>query len=281
MTESPHILATTDETFERDVIERSKQTPVVVDFWATWCQPCLMLAPVLEKLAEEFAGKFVLVKAETDHNQSAASEFNVSSIPAVFGVVGGQVVDFFAGVAPETQLREWLGGLVLQGEAQAAANLVDSDPAAAETQYRALIEKLPREPALQIGLGRALAAQQKTADARTIIEQLEARGFLEPEGQKLKAALELGGHEGEDIAAIERRATAAPRDLALQLAWAQALAGAERYEAALEKSLAIVQAERTGPGEAARLLMLDIFRVLPEDSELTSTFRRRLATAMY
>src|SRR6188508_2780615 len=99
-TSSPWILDATDENFEREVFERSRELPIVVDFWAAWCGPCRLLAPVLEKLAVEFDGKFLLVKANTDEVPRWANEFNVSSIPAVFAVKGGQVVHFFEGVQP-------------------------------------------------------------------------------------------------------------------------------------------------------------------------------------
>ena len=90
------------------VLEGSKERLVVVDFWAEWCAPCRALGPVLEKLAEEFAGRFLLVKADTEQNQGAAAGFQVSGIPAVFAVIGGQVVDSFQGAMPEPQVKAWI-----------------------------------------------------------------------------------------------------------------------------------------------------------------------------
>ncbi|MEC8473482.1 MAG: thioredoxin domain-containing protein, partial [Planctomycetota bacterium] len=104
--ENPWLINTTDETFQVDVMERSKLGLVVVDFWAEWCAPCRMLGPVLEKLASESDGKFTLVKAETELNATAAGEFSVSGIPAVFAVVDGQVVDRFEGAMPEPAILE-------------------------------------------------------------------------------------------------------------------------------------------------------------------------------
>jgi putative thioredoxin len=279
--ESPWISSTTDATFEQDVLEVSKTRPVVVDFWATWCQPCLALKPVLERLAVEYDGRFQLVKAETEHNQSAAAQFNVSGIPAVFAVAGGELVDSFTGALPEAQIRPWLDRLLLTAEVVGVQGLETSDPAAAEAKYRALIEKLPREPSLTIGLARVLLALERIDEAKAIVEKLEERGFLEPEAQKLKASLDLAGMRGGNVGALEARAAAEPNNFDLQLELAEALAGAGQHEAALQRSLAILQQQKTGPGEKAKQLMLDLFRVLPADSELTSVYRRKLASALY
>ena len=280
-TESPYVRSTLDATFEADVIERSKSVPVVVDFWASWCQPCMLLKPLLEKLADEYTGKFVLVKAETEHNQAAAGEFNVSSIPAVYGVVDGTVVDFFQGFIPESHLRNFIDGLVLQGAVISVKKLETAEPVAAAAQYRELIAKLPREASLQIGLGRTLLAQNDIAGVQAIIAELEKRGFLEVEAEKLKAAVDLAGMQGGDLVALEAEAAAKPKDLALQLKVAEALAGAGRHAEALELALAIIQQQRGGAGEQARQLMVDLFRVLPGDSELVGTYRRKLASALF
>src|SRR5438045_2726980 len=101
-TANPNIIETSAATFERDVIERSRDVPVVVDFWATWCQPCRMLGPILEKLAVEANGAFVLVKAETERLPDIAAALGVRSIPAVFAIKGGRVVDSFVGLLPES-----------------------------------------------------------------------------------------------------------------------------------------------------------------------------------
>ena len=137
------IVQTTDATFDQDVLQRSRTVPVVVDFWAEWCRPCHLLAPMLERIAARFAGRFVLVKANTDQTQAAASQFRVQGIPAVFGFRDGELSDSFVGVPPESQIELWIEQL-LPTEAEqhsAEANkVVQIDPQAAEQEYRKALE---------------------------------------------------------------------------------------------------------------------------------------------
>ena len=278
---SPWILETSDETFDCDVFERSREIPVVVDFWAAWCQPCRMLAPLLEQAAREAHGKFLLVKAETDHCPRAAGEFNVQSIPAVFGVCGGEAVDFFQGLLSPEQLGQWLDRLTDLAEFTRASKLEASDPSAAEAVYRAFVEKHPQEPRAKIGLARALLAQDRVDECREIIERLAARGFLEPEAERVKAALDLHGKQSLDVAECRAAVERDPKDLPARWQLAQALAGHGEHQEALDQCLDLVRLDRKGLGEQARVLMLEMFRVLPEDSELTSNYRRKLSSALY
>lgn len=275
------VFETTEENFQRDVFERSKEVPVVVDFWAAWCQPCRMLAPLLEQAAKERAGKFVLVKAETDHNPKAAGELGVSSIPAVYGVSGGQVVDFFQGLLSPEQLGQWLDRLLEIAEFTRAGQLEATDAAAAEALYRALAERHPKESSPQIGLARVLLAQDNIDECRELLEKLAARGFLEPEAETVKSALDLRGKQSLDLPAARAAVEKYPKDLAARWQLAQALAGHGEHQAALDECLELVSLDRKGLGEQARVLMLEVFRVLPEDSELTGTYRRKLSSALY
>ncbi len=279
--DSPWIVNVTPDSFERDVFEKSRETVVVVDFWAAWCAPCRLLAPVLESLARTYDGKFTLVKANTDEVPEAATHFQVQGIPAVFGVVDGQVVDFFTGVVPETQIRDWLERLFTIQVFAEAQRLEESAPAAAEAKYRSLIEQAPNNAEFQIGLARSLLAQAQYEECQLVIDQLAKRGFLEPEAERVKASLELRGMQGVDVEALRTAAAAEPSNLAVQLQYAEALAGTQQYEAALQACLALVEQDKHGIGDSARQVMIDIFRVLPAGSELTSTYRRRLSTALY
>jgi len=275
------VVETTANRFETDVIERSRQLPVVVDFWAPWCAPCRMLGPVLERLAQECSGRFVLVKANTDEMPQIAAEFQVQSIPAVFGVIDGQVVDFFAGALPETHIRSWLDRLLQAGELVETESLEQTDPAGAAERYRRMLDDSPNNSVASIGLARCLVKLRRFDEARKLIERLEERGFLEPEAEQLKASLELESHQDIDLDSCRAAAEAAPDDLQARLTYAEALAGDHQYQAAMDIALTLVELDRHGVGEKARQLMVDIFRVLPGDSELVRDYRRKLAMLLF
>ncbi len=282
----PNIVETTDATFEQDVIARSKEVPVVVDFWAEWCGPCRMLGPILEKLADEYAGKFALVKANTEQAQTAAATFGVQSIPAVYAVRGGEVVDFFVGALPEGQIRGWLERILpspADEKVAEAERLVTDDPAAAETVFRAALDLDTDHVAAKIGLGQLLLEQGRTEESRELLDQLERRGFLESEAEKLKAALDLADKAADagDLDQCRAAVAAEPDNPEPKLRLAEALAAAGQYEEALESALDLVRNHKTDYGDAAKQVMLDVFQVLPSDSELTSKYRRQLATALY
>jgi putative thioredoxin len=285
-TQPSHVIDVTRETFEREVIEQSHERPVVVDFWAEWCAPCRTLGPVLEKLAGEFAGKFVLAKADSEALPEVAAEFGVRSIPAVFGVRDGRIVDAFVGALPESSIRAWLERLlptpaeVLVAEAK---ELEPVDAAAAEARYRSALALSPTYPAARAGLARALMHQDKLDLARAEIAALEGRGFLEPEAEAAKAELALrtqaGGTGG--VKASRAALAANPADPALRFKLAEALAASGANEEALELALALVEEHRKDLGEDARKLMVNVFQLLPPDSELAAEYRRKLSAALY
>lgn len=288
---SPWIIDATPENFQAEVMDRSRDVPIVVDFWAAWCQPCRTLAPLLESLAKEFDGQFVLVKADTEQVPEIAGQFQVQGIPAVFGVRDGQIVDFFNGLLPEPQLREWIERLIPSPAEQLviqARQQTDSNPAQAEEHLRAAMNLEPELVSAKIALADLMLADkahdpEKTAEANRIIVELEERGFLEPEAEKVKAALELR-QDGDSSGTVEncRAALAAdPENFALQLALAKSLAAESFYEEALQVALKLVEDDRHKTGEEGRALMVDVFKLLPEESELTSTYRRKLSTALY
>jgi putative thioredoxin len=280
-TSCPWVVNTTAASFERDVLERSFEVPVVVDFWAAWCAPCRALSPVLENLAAQYAGQFILVKADTDQVQEAAMQFQVQSIPAVFGIVAGEVVDFFAGALPETEIRTWLNRLLQGSRLVEAQRLEATDPQRAEQVYREILGDQPKDARALLGLGRLLVTQQRGDEAKAILAELESRGFLEPEAEKLKSALQLLDKGNVDLGALRQSVEAEPGNLELRLQLAQALAGSGIYEEAFEICLSLVEQDRHGVGEQARQVMVDVFRVLPEGSELVHDYRRKLAMLLY
>ena len=277
----------TTADFAETVLARSQRTLVVVDFWAAWCAPCRALGPLLDRLASEFAGEFLLAKVDTEREPELAAQFAVEALPTVYALRDGRVVDGFMGLRGEDELRAWIRGLLpsaVERQLGAAAECEANDPAAAEAAYRAVLAEAPDHAAAQLGLARVLLARGELAEARAWLGRLEARGFLEPEAEQVRAALELrdqGGAAGGTVEAARAAVAAAPDDRAAQFHLAQVLAAAGQYEEALQRALALVREARAEWGEPARKLMVDVFHVLPADSELTSAYRRQLSMALY
>ncbi len=281
------IMTTTMETFSADVIEQSSERPVVVDFWAEWCQPCRQLMPLLEKLANEMDGAFCLIKVNVDELPEIAGAFGVQSIPFVVAMVDGNPASHFAGLKQEQELRDWLGEF-LPSPAVDAWNLMLSLEAEgkleeAEQACRKACELDSETASYQIAHARLLLELTRDVEAREIIERLESRGFLEPEAQVLKDQLELrtqiddsgGVSEARDAYAVE------PENLELKLKLAEALGADSRFEEACELMLEIVQADRFGVGTAAKESMVQLLTLMGAQSKQASAFRRRLATAFY
>lgn len=275
------VINTNDDRFETDVMVRSQLGLVVVDFWAEWCAPCRMLAPILEKLAEEFQDKFTLVKANTDHSPLAARQFSVAGIPAVYAILDEQVIDFFQGVLPEPALREWLEKCFQAVSIFEAKRCMAADPAKAESQLRELLESGGGGDQAKVALLQVLKEKGDLEACKQLLDELEKRGFLEPECEKIRSELGLLQHANDDLEKIRQQAQQNPDDLAVQFGLAESLAGAQHYEEAFEICLKLVERDRANLGEQARELMVNVFRVLGDDSELTQQYRRKLSMALY
>lgn len=283
---SPWIKDVTSQNFEAEVIKKSAEVPVVVDFWAPWCGPCKQLGPLLEKLANEYAGKFLLVKIDVEAEQQIAAAFQIQQIPLVVAFRNGQMVNDFMGMLTEPQLREWLATF-LPSAAQTAMSegikLEAIDPQAAELKFREALNLEPTADVIKIALVRVIIAQNRDEEANRIIAQLEERGYLEPEAQHLKDQLELRAASVESGGVEEaRRAVAAnPDDLALQIGLADALAVAGKHVESLELCLTLIARDKAGIGPAVKETMVKILGQLGPASELAGEYRRKLATAWY
>ena len=282
---SPLVIEVTAKTFQQDVIERSHSVPVVIDFWATWCGPCRMLGPVLEKLAQEYDGKFLLAKVDTDAESELANQFGVRSIPAVFAVRNGTAVDGFVGVQPESVIRTWIDRLLptaAETLAAQARSLERSDPKAAEGKYSEAIAIDPELTQAQTGLARIAMQQGRLEEAQARILGLERRGFLEPEAEKIKAEMTLRLQAGQagGVDAARTALAANPDDPNLKFQLAEALAAAGQYADALALCLELVERDRKGIGEKGRQTMVAIFQLLPPDSEFVTEYQRQLSLVL-
>lgn len=274
----------TDGTFDREVIEQSRRVPVVIDFWAPWCAPCRALGPVLERLAEEHGGAFVLAKINVDENPQVSTAFGIRSIPAVKAVRGGEVVDEFVGALPEATLRQFLRGILpsesdrLAEEARSAEHRGDRDGALA--LYRRALEGDPNHPVARLGLGRLLSDSDADAALAELDRVLPATAER-TEADRLAARLRLGRENGPGDAELRARLQMEPNDLEARLKLARLLAARQEYEAALAHLLEVVKRDRSYEDEAGRKSMLDIFQILGSANPLTEKYRSELARVLF
>ena len=262
-----------DRDFETAVIERSRTVPVVVDFCAQWFGPCRVLGPVIERLAHEMQGAFILAKVNVDQNPMLSGRFKVQSIPMVAGFRDGEVADTFMGALPESQVRTWLRKLIPSGAdrlAAEAARLATSDPEAAVERYRAALAEDGAHQASLLGLGRMLVLQGDP-EAVTVLKQIPQGSKGYPEAQVL-----LNLREFLATPAADEEGTSAAR-----YAEAAATARAGSWEQALQTLLEIGHRDRAFGDDAARRTMLAVFGLLGESDPLVGRYRRLLANALF
>ncbi len=275
------LIETSDAQFEADVMVRSQIGLVIVDFWADWCGPCRALAPVLEQVVSRYDGRVTLVKANTDRNADAAARFGVRGIPALFAVFDGQVIDSVQGALPEQALAEWIDRCASIAELANLEREIDVDPTSAEAKLRQRLADNPMDAEARVLLLKTLHRAGKLDACRRLLEELEQRGFLEPEVERIRSEIDLRDKSGLDVAALERAVQTDPADRSAMLQLGQALAGHGQYARAMDLCLQLIEEDREGTGEEARRLMLEIFNVLGDEAELTLEYRRKLAMALY
>jgi putative thioredoxin len=274
-----------EENFEAAVLERSSQVPVLVDFWAEWCGPCKALSPVLEKLADEYAGEFILAKINVDENPNLAAAFGVQGIPAVKLVKGGELASEFTGALPEPMLREFLSKFLptaADKEAQAATALeAEGKIEEAKAAYQAILESDPNHAQALLGMGRLAMNAGDNAGALEYLDRISIVADERKEAERLIARVNLQAGGAQNEAALRERIKAEPNNLDVRFDLAQTLAGVEKYEEALGEFLQIVKANRAFKDDGARKAMIQIFEVLGSDDPLTDKYRTELAAVLF
>ena len=274
--------------FQKNVIDASLHTPVLVDFWAEWCAPCRVLKPILEKLAVEYGGRFILAKLDSDQNQELAAHYGVRNIPCVKAFVNGEMVKEFTGVLPEGQIRAFIDSLMSSpAEPLRVAALEARAKGDVEVARSLLVDALELDPAneaAQLDLAEIHIDLRHTDAARAILDTHEHTAKDIDRVRTLRARLKLvTAGTGADPAALKARIDANAGDLDARLQLANALALAHDYRPALEHLLEIVRRERKWQDEAARKAMLDLFTVLgsdPQHHDLVREFRIQLARTL-
>ncbi|MER8011171.1 tetratricopeptide repeat protein [Streptomyces sp. NPDC094149] len=269
--------------FERDVLQRSAEVPVVIDFWAEWCQPCKQLSPVLERLAVEYNGRFLLAKIDVDANQMLMQQFGIQGIPAVFAVVAGQALPLFQGAAGEAQIRQTLDQLVQVAEQRFGLTGLTVDPDAEPGGARPEPEEMPAGP-----YDALLEAAVQALDSGDFSGAVQAyKNVLSDDPANPEAKLGLAQAEllqrvqGLDPQVVRRDAAEKPADVRAQIAAADLDLVGGHVEDAFGRLIETVRRTLGDDRDAVRLRLLELFEVVGADDPRVATARRALARALF
>ena len=283
-------LAETWHLFWVQVIEKSMEAPVLVDFWAPWCEPCKTLSPILEKLVREYSGAVRLVKINVDENQDLAQQLKVQSIPVVFAFKDGRPVDAFQGAQPESQIRRFIerltgnaGSPVDQAIDEAKALLDAGGCGQAGEIYTQILEAEPDNPTANAGMARCLMAEGDNQKAQQFLDGLAPELRTHADLAAVQTALELAAASGDQGATEElaERVQENPADHQARFDLALALYGSGRTETAIEELVEIVRRDRKWNDEAARKQILKIFEALGNADPVTVEGRRKLSAVLF
>ncbi len=272
--------------FEAVVIDGSMHAPVVVDFWAEWCGPCQTLKPVLEKLAQEYQGRFTLAKVNADRNPALASQFGVRGIPAVKAVYRGEIVDEFSGALPESAVREFIDRVIpspaTERRLAAAAQRDAGDLDGALETLRQAAQMDPQDEEVRLDSAAILVQQNRLDAARPLLDSLSPALRSQDRAARLLARLDFSqvGEAGSDEATLRANLANRPEDMDSRLKLANLLIAAGRHAQGMDELLELVRRDRDWNGAAARRTLLKVFDLLGDDP-LVGHYRRKLASVLH
>jgi putative thioredoxin len=278
MMATKHSMEVNELNFEYEVVAYSKNVPVLVDFWAEWCQPCKMLSPLLEKIVEEANGSIRLAKVNIDQNPNLALQFNVRSIPTVKAFIEGQVAAEFSGVQPEGRLRDFMQNLTPPSPIdldieKGHSLLLSQDWQEAETVLRKAYSQKPDSPSIQLGLAKALLAQNKPQDAIDLLKQIPSGREYSQAEQLLPYAQVLAEYQNEMLS-DENTLDAIFRN-------SMRLASQGNFPSALDGLLDILRQDKRYRGKLAHQTILAILELMGGEDPQTRAYRSELASVLF
>jgi putative thioredoxin len=273
---SASVFEVTEETFNDDVVNRSRTTPVIVDLWADWCGPCKQLSPVLEKLANEANGAWVLAKVDVDANPRLAQAFQAQSIPMVVAIIGGQMVDAFLGAMPEAQVKQWITQVL--SVADQLGVQTGAGPAGEDDGGEEAVDDLP--PALAAARD---AMEEGDLDAAAqALEKALADTPADPLAKSWLSQVNLIRRASSyDPATVSREAAANPSDIDAQLRMADLQMASGDAEEAFDRVLGVIKRTSGAERNTARLHLLDLFEVLPPNDDRVKKARTQLTLLLF
>lgn len=281
----PNVIEAREDSFQNSVVERSHQRPVLVDFWAPWCGPCRMLTPVLEELAAEGEGSWLLAKVNTDENPSLAARYGVRGIPNVKLFKGGEIVDEFVGAQPRPMvqqfLQKWVASKAEKQIEEAEAEIEGGNLEAARASLEALQQAQPGSERLRLALARLDLAEGNSQAALSHLDAIPRNGPLGAEATRLRAQCNFAGEQPDALDELRARASEDPGNLDARFELARAEAARGDYDSALEDFLGIIEEKRDYRDGAAHRAMLDLFALLGDEDPRTQEYRRQLGWLLF
>ena len=286
MNATAHIVEIDESNAQQLLIEESMTRPVIVDFWADWCGPCKQLMPILEKLAEEYQGAFLLAKVNADEQQMLAQQLGVRSLPTVMVIKDGQPIDGFSGAQPESAVREMLDKHLPPPQAGALSEaeqlLADGDIPGALALYRSAWEESGQKLEMTLAYAAALVSANRLDEAETVLQGVRLAD-QNAQYEQLMAQIELGREAARspEVEALEAALAASPDDHATRVKLAVQLSQVSQYREALEHLLTVLRADKDFNNGEVRKVYLDTLATIGKGDPLAAEYQRKLFSLMY